>query len=438
MSSLDGIKLIPSNVIDCGVTSPPYWGLRDYGVEGSMWPEVRYRLFSAEIIIPEMECALGLESSPEAFIGHLILIFRELYRVMKPTATLWLNIGDSYCSTAPGSMGDSLHIEGLSQDKKDARKNLRNETPAGMKPKDLVGIPWMLAFALRADGWWLRQDIIWSKKNCMPESVTDRCTKSHEYIFLLSKSQQYYYDAEAIKVPAVTSENRPAGVVRNRLYDYDSKENNNPQAYMKPEKNTGGGKKHKNMGYDGQQTNTFHRTRKENGQEWSNESGKANKRSVWNVATTPYAEAHFATFPPELIVDCIKAGSSEHGCCEKCGKPWERMVESTKFFQSGSGKSGKDILGKNGMKLQGGGTTGDVRKGPITNSQTTGWQATCECGVGVVPAIVLDPFMGAGTTALVARKLSRDFVGFELNSKYHIMSENRLKKELGIFHHDNL
>lgn len=280
---------LPDRSIDCCVTSPPYYGLRDYGHSDQ----------------------IGLEETPEAYVQKLVDVFREVRRVLKDEGTLWLNLGDSYCSTAGGTMGDSLKqagiLSGVSNDRAEASKKFRPKVPFGLKPKDLIGIPWMVAFALRSDGWYLRQDIIWHKPNPMPESVTDRCTKSHEYIFLLSKSQRYFYDYEAIKEPMKASS-------ISRLNQDVEGQNGSDRVPGKTNgamKSVGmyvGGKKHKNMQDKGQPVHSFHATRNNNGQEWQNADGKANKRSVWAVNTKPYKEAHFATYPPELIVPCVKAG----------------------------------------------------------------------------------------------------------------------------------
>jgi DNA modification methylase len=261
------------------------------------------------------------------------------------------------------------------------------------KPKDLMGMPWRVAFALQADGWWLRQDIIWSKRNPMPESVTDRCTKSHEYLFLLTKSARYYFDNVAIQEafvfngkvrmnsPYTAAAGRPVG-----------------STYNQPVNNHG-----------------------------------RNKRSVWEIATAPFAEAHFAVFPPALVEPCIKAGTSEKGCCAECGAPWVREIEKTRTFQSGSGRSGNMPVGKNGANLQGGGETRDVRRGPCVNSETLGWSPSCKCDGAVVPCTVLDCFGGAGTTGLVADRLQRDAILIELNESYAEMAERRIAGDSPLF-----
>lgn len=267
--SLEILKTLESESVNCCVTSPPYYGLRDYGVDGQ----------------------IGQEQTPTEYINRLVEVFGEIKRVLKNDGTLWVNIADTYCSTAPGTIGDPYFIKESKQEINEARRRYRGKTPKGMKPKDLMGIPWMLAFALRADGWYLRQDIIWQKPNPMPESVKDRCTKSHEYIFLLSKSKKYYYDNEAIKEPRVGSNDySPAGSKgdlrpNSRLRGSGNKERKQRPGAEILQKGAQAG----SVPYDS--GNLFR-----------------NKRDVWTVAPKPYKEAHFATFPTELIEPCVLAG----------------------------------------------------------------------------------------------------------------------------------
>ncbi len=260
--------------VQCCVTSPPYWGLRDYGHADQ----------------------IGQEATPEEYVATMVEVFREVRRVLKSDGTLWLNLGDSYFGSwgnysgenrGHGSQRSIVNGSQVPNPAYDGKEKMRPPTAGkhpNLKPKDLVGIPWMVAFALRADGWYLRQDIIWAKPNPMPESVTDRCTKSHEYIFLLTKSQRYFYDAAAIAEPSTDPESRRG---YNRSTATDSIETSS------------------DAGYDG------HRTRI--GIQALKQSGKVfdyrNKRSVWTVVTKPYADAHFATFPAALITPCILAGS---------------------------------------------------------------------------------------------------------------------------------
>jgi len=298
----ESLRTLPYKSVHCCVTSPPYFGLRDYGVEGQ----------------------LGLEQTPDQYVAELVSVFREVHNVLRDDGTVWLNIGDSYASFRDGkatpdtTRGDSL---GTLVDTGKAKNRMAStfvNTP--IKHKDLIGIPWKVAFALQADGWYLRQDIIWNKPNPMPESVKDRCTKSHEYIFLLSKSEKYYFDYEAIKEPATTS----------------------PTS--------------RNKAAEGYQADYPHGDRFSEGERVWGADGKRNKRSVWNVPLRPYKGAHFATFPMDLIEPCILAG----------------------------------------------------------------------CPVG---GTVLDPFGGAGTTAIVSNNNDRNSILCELNPEYVELAKNRIASE---------
>jgi DNA modification methylase len=260
---IDMMRTLPDESVNCCVTSPPYFGLRDYGHDGQ----------------------IGLEPTPEAFVAKLVAAFREVRRVLREDGTLWLNLGDSYARSAgpEESKLASLHTMGVGQRKAHemgAMRKGKNRPPEGLKPKDLIGIPWRVAFALQADGWYLRQDIIWHKPNPMPESVTDRCTKSHEYMFLLTKSARYWYDAEAIKEESTgNTKGAAASFKRSGSKRGESICPNSPMPTHREDRD--------DVAYDGD-------TR--------------NKRSVWTVATQPYSGAHFATFPPDLIRPCIRAG----------------------------------------------------------------------------------------------------------------------------------
>lgn len=260
---LETLKTLPEQSVHTCVTSPPYYGLRDYGNENQ----------------------IGLEQTPDEYIAKLVSVFSEVKRVLRDDGTLWVNIGDSYYNYRPGK-GQSLTKQSVAKTNQDLPNTCARRANKfnGVKEKDLIGIPWMLAFALRADGWYLRQDIIWQKPNPMPESVKDRCTKAHEYIFLLSKSPKYYFDNKAIEedavggpstTPVINEENR-----KTLRTDIESR----------------------------------HRSKIPGGQSLCSEPrDKKNRRSVWNVATKPYRGAHFATFPPDLIEPCILAGAPEGG-----------------------------------------------------------------------------------------------------------------------------
>lgn len=281
---LEILKLLDPQLVNCIVTSPPYFQLRNYNSAPTKWPEISYIPMAGlpAVIVPAMECCLGLEPDPISFIAHLVEIFREAYRVLRDDGTLWLNIGDSYVNTAKNATPEqATKKSGLQGGMKTQLQSIKQNAKRGegLKHKDLIGIPWRLAFALQADGWYLRQDNIWSKPNPMPESVKDRCTKAHEYIFLLSKKPKYYFNAKAI----ATQSDR-AG--EKSYHNFDNKK------------------------YDA----ILHDRWKDqfDGRNWGGE-GVANKRSVWSIATHAFPGAHFATFPPDIPETCIKAGCPEGG-----------------------------------------------------------------------------------------------------------------------------
>lgn len=261
---IEQMRGLPDASVNCCVTSPPYFGLRDYGVAGQ----------------------IGLEDTPEAFVARLVEVFREVRRVLRDDGTLWLNLGDSYGSkggdifTGFNARYDGTGLDGGKQAAiAEAAKGARSKTrETGLRAKNLLGIPWRVAFALQADGWYLRQDIIWHKPNPMPESVRDRCTKAHEYVFLLSKGPRYYFDSEAIKEPAVSADH--CRKYHEAAKAYDTKYTSVP----------------------GQSSQTHGSIM------GACEDGRRNRRSVWTVTTKPFKGAHFATFPPDLIEPCILAG----------------------------------------------------------------------------------------------------------------------------------
>jgi DNA modification methylase len=362
----DRLAELDAGSVQTCVTSPPYFGLRDYGTgkweggdegcdhrAGSDYQsksdtdhkgQIRGGPFRDAFPRPVHDAAkplcgkcgakrvdsqIGLESTPDEFVASLVAVFREVRRVLRDDGTLWLNLGDSYCSTdkwGGGKSGNSGKHTTYGDDVPSWAVRERSPAIPGVKPKDLLGIPWLVAFALRADGWYLRSEIIWAKPNPMPESVTDRPTRAHEQVFLLSKSPRYFYDADAIRVPLAAnslrecSQSRPAG-------------NASLDPYVKSGKGTDGGK-----------TMTIDTTR------------GANKRSVWIVSNKPYSGAHFATFPPSLIEPMVLAGAPVDG-------------------------------------------------------------------------LVLDPFAGAGTTGVVALRRDRRFVGIELNPEYAALARNRIRDD---------
>lgn len=329
----ESLRQMGAGSVQCCVTSPPYYGLRDYGHDGQ----------------------IGLEQTPDEYVQALVDVFREVRRVLRDDGVLWLNLGDSYGSG-----------------------------------KQLMGIPWRVAFALQADGWYLRQDIIWAKPNPMPESVTDRCTKAHEYIFLLSKSPSYYYDAEAVK-EAVTE-----STIARLSQDIERQ--------VGTTRANGGAKTNGNLKAVGDP-----------------QSGR-NRRSVWTIATQPYAGAHFATFPPKLIEPCILAGTSERGQCPHCGAPWVRVVKTPDFTEQPK----RSVAKMPRTDRTSAGQAWQKWRGENPNV-TTGWQPSCACPAhDPVPQTVLDPFGGSGTTAGVALKHYRRAVLCELNPEYAALVEDRV------------
>src|ERR1700679_30130 len=352
-NALSVLRELPEDSAHCCITSPPYWGLRDYGVAGQ----------------------LGLEPTPEEFISRLMEVFQEVRRVLRDDGTLWVNIGDSYYSDAgrdrqpTTKSGDRVpsgwtnraaprrvHAVRKGKDCDPKRAGAKGQplgvcTAPGLKPKDLVGIPWMLAFALRADGWYLRSEIIWAKPNPMPESVQDRPTKAHETIFLLAKSQRYVYDVDAIRVPATLErdpeDRTPAFCHKGARGHADPRYQRTNDKHAATDPQAPGRRMVDNVA----------RARAEGAAHDSPFGHTRNKRSVWTVATEPFPEAHFATFPQALIRPCVLAGCPEGGT-------------------------------------------------------------------------ILDPFSGAGTTALVAKENGRRFVGIELSPEYCKMQVKRLSQEV--------
>ena len=426
---LEELQGLEPESVHCVVTSPPYWGLRDYGLPPMIWDaqescmhewgdENTIRKYGRHgdnarcgntkndamdaVLNQGQFCqlcgawrgSLGLEPTPELYIKHIVEIFREVKGVLRKDGTVWLNLGDSYAGGGrAGKNGIQKWggMESLNQDKKYGAPSGKID---GLKPKDLCGIPWRVALALQADGWWLRQDIIWSKSNPMPESVTDRCTKSHEYLFLLTKSGKYFFDAEAIKVPAAES-TQDRGPV-----DFGGEKGRN----YKPEKsdpNYRGGNE--------QWGRTYHY-----------DGGTVNKRSVWQIATQPMPDAHFATFPQKLVEPCILAGTSEKGCCPECGSPWERVIEKVDTGKAQKMADGWDTKpgGHNTIHREGR-EKGEAGK-PVMESTTIGWKPTCKCEIilTVNPCTVLDLFFGSGTIGTVAHKHGRNFIGIELSKTY--------------------
>jgi len=387
---IDVLKRLPAQSVHCCITSPPYWGLRDY--KTGIWKGGRedcdhiqvtadrahrhstlgnsktglpitnaayqstVRQFAAlcgKCGAQRIDIQIGQEETPEHFIQNMVDVFREVKRVLRNDGTLWLNLGDTY----------------------DGR--------------GLVGVPWRVALALQEDGWILRQDIIWCKPAPMPESVKNRCTKAHEYVFLFAKQRDYYYDAEAIK-------EKQSSTCTSADFLPDSEKD--------LQDSTG------SSATRASRTNRSH----------DEINNGRNKRSVWTVASSGYPGAHFATFPPKLIEPMIKAGTSEKGCCSQCRSPYERIVEESGRVAIEDNETKRDRSAGNSNCV---GASTLHRDAVIPTTKTIGWQSSCECNAGIIPCTVLDPFMGSGTTAAVCIEFGRRSVGIDLSEKYIVKNQ---------------
>ena len=387
------LRDMPAESVHCVITSPPYWGLRSYLPDGHQ----------------EKRNEIGLEATPELHIAALLEVFKLVWRVLRKDGTLWCNYGDCYACAPNGRKAADIEGDdrtfrdkpfstasrpgGPTGDGGPRRGANRNGAPCpiNLKPKDLVGMPWRLALALQADGWWLRSDIIWSKVNPMPESVTDRPTRSHEYLFLLTKSERYFMDMDAIREPLaeVTVNDRRMGTSGTHRPRYSAD-----------------GMASCPSGFTG-----------------ANPAGR-NRRTVWTIPTQATPEAHFATFPEALVEPCILAGTSERGVCPTCGAPWERVREKGDLVAT-SPQHDKRAYGQvrhDEPNDQGGNRARDGHRSKMAyENKTTGWRSTCahqHTEDQLFPALVLDPFAGSGTVSRVASRLGRRSIGIELSEEY--------------------
>lgn len=406
------LRELPDNSVHCCVTSPPYFGLRSYGIGAE----------NGEI---------GLEETPEAFVSGLVAVFQEVRRVLRKDGTCWINIGDGYAQT--GSSGPNSGLAKLA-DKWAPRTNPRNpnrddtgEVPraktrtlsAGTKHKDLIGVPWMLAFALRADGWYLRSSVIWSKSSCMPESVKDRPSSSREDVFMLTKTDRYFYDDFAVSEessPNTNSRISTAAQLRGAI---------RVPVLADPKMEVAGSGVKNNNSMDAAMAIM---------------PARRNLRNVWFINPEPLKIKHFAAFPTRLASRCIQASTSEAGCCRACGAPFRRLVEKGAPDAAHMAACGADSTGVYAGEPQkdydsaGAQNASDTKRRILEGMRTkvtVGWEATCTCNAlgQPVPAIVLDPFSGAGTTALAATRLGRDAIGIDLNGSYNDLAATRLRDE---------
>lgn len=394
---LECLRSLPDGIAQVCVTSPPYFGLRDYGLPPQDWPEVTYCPMAGLscVTVPAQSVCLGLEATPEAFVGHLVLVFREVRRALRADGTCFLNIGDSYARSG-GAHASHHSNPGISQSAKRQqtygkhtyhdKRPLPDGLPPGLKAKDLCMIPARLALALQADGWYLRSTITWAKKAPMPESMTDRPTNATENIYLLTKSARYYYDATAVREVSVTPEDYPRG----------------PKLY------TDGGYHH-----NGEGASTLG---------GGNPCGR-NLRNFWLLGPERYAGTHYATMPTEIPRRAIKAGTSARGACPACGAPWVRVVERKAMVVRRS-SWGEQAGNRTAM-------SGTMVSPP--ESVTTGWRPGCGCDAGdPVPCVALDCFLGSGTTVAVANELRRVGIGCDLNEDYLALALQRIRPPDGL------
>ncbi len=544
------LRAMPEASVHCVVTSPPYWGLRDYGLDALVWggtddcahawgenlrvhkggPTGQNSRLEGRTANPERDatkdiaagafCArcgawrgsLGLESTPALYVDHLVGIFREVRRVLRPDGVVWLNLGDCY-ATGAGKVGE--HPGGGDQGARWAGRGRRDASNSGkasrafaamgpmiqpnrmplpgLKPKDLVGIPWAVAFALRDDGWWLRSDVVWAKGasflegwagSVMPESVTDRPTRAHEYLFLLARSAQYYYDADAIRERSVTADEArwDPGTDGHQGGLSHAGTGASTRRFRQPR--PAGWCHHE--GCDGRHLTGRYQTRaktavnpRAGSRRQAPEPGEPsafhplgrNVRSVWAINPAPFPEAHFATFPPRLVAPCVLAGTSEH-CCPDCSAPWERLSAGTLAPTDCAAR--RQVVDERDRAADPNDRGSNWRKdgllpGWARTSRTFGWRPVCghydalyrrdlprarrarkraqreasgdwwrraRARPGLpgewpwAPAVVLDPFAGACTTLKVAKDLGRRAVGAELKGDYCGIGDRRLRQEV--------
>ena len=546
-NNIEKLKEIESESVDCIVSSPPYFGLRDYGT--ASWEggdddcdhvaninatkkqgnpefnenrpsreETKYKGYYENVCpkcgAKKIDEQFGLEETLEEYIEKTVLLFEELRRVLKPQGTVWWNIGDSYASksSAWGGRGKNSILNNTGLKDKQRRNTI---VPEGLKAKDLMMIPARVAIALSENGWYLRSEIIWHKPNPMPESVKDRPTSAHEKIYLFSKNKKYYYDADAIREKGVIPKGtkgakgskerlnvKGVNARPNEYKIYNGKRNKRNVWSTKYESDEEERMYRQGMSKTRGENVVFVRTKlptqenfvkfirertsikqldeetdikktkiehwfrndesgfafpsvedwkviKDYVNDWSKEFelidegltyveshldsiesnplGK-NKRNVWTVTTKPFRGAHFAVFPPDLIEPCIKAGSSEHGCCSKCGNPY---VRDTKVVSVPQRTTRDNMVGV----IPGRNKTSRMNSKEMKSlvREERGWIATCKCNADVVKSVVLDPFGGSGTTGLVANNLGRDAILIELNEEYVKIAKKRLGEDLGLF-----
>ena len=450
------LKDLASESVDVCITSPPYWGLRDYGIAPVIWGSVNgcghewgdilpgearggsgtpakngngegYARGEARgcfcVLCGAWSGQLGLEPTFQLYVKHIVGIFSEVKRVLKPTGSLYLNLGDTYS----GSHGNTEDYPSSKDAKGKAESMPKRSLPSktSVQAKCLIGIPERIMLAMIDDGWILRNKIVWSKPNHMPSSVKDRYANGYETVFFFSKSQRYYFDLDSVREPHKMQENRPPGVVRAREWGYDTKLSEHPEAYLSRPKQDSV------IDASGQPKRTYSGFNSRYDDENPPNGGK-NPGDVWSINTRPYPDAHFATFPESLVERPVKA-SCPAQVCSKCGKARERIVKvdvdasNLKRFEGyrpmwdatyKTEKSQKDSDHVRPISAMFQDTLKKQRR-------TIGW-TDCGCRAPFVPGVVLDPFMGSGTTGLVALKFARSFIGIEIKPEYVELAKRRL------------
>lgn len=377
----DVLARLPAGSVQSVVTSPPYWSLRDYGLPPVAWEDGAF-------------CPLGLEESVDSYVAHIVEVFAAVHRVLRDDGVCWVNIGDSYAGSTQSGGSQSGRCDGGTRQldrQRDANRTMRT-APTGIPAKNLLMMPHRCAIALQDWGWIVRNDLVWAKLNPLPESVTDRATRAHEFVFQLVKQPRYYYDAMAVREPAEYGRRDWNGQTSHTIYDAAGKG--------------------QRLGY----TTTG-----------GDPSIGRNLRSVLTLATEPFSQAHFATFPTKLVEPLLRASTSEAGACPRCGAPWKREVQTGDPERIG-GNSGVSVAHATGpMDRNGHGQSDEGHMPKVRPRNTLGWHPSCPCNAGPPqPCAVLDPFAGSGTTGVVASKLGLRSILIDQNPAYLQMAKDRI------------
>lgn len=402
---------LPERHFQTCVTSPPYYGLRDYGVDGQ----------------------IGQEPTLDEFVQEMVEVFRAVRRVLRDDGVLWLNLGDTYEDGTCGRSDDHRHeLDGYER-QTDGRTQKRRRSLSGLKPKNLMGVPWRVALALQADGWWLRDAIIWHKPTPMPTSQVDRCTNAYEFVFQLTKSPRYFFDEIPLRTPlsvktltvstiptksAAEPSGNDAGQNLNRWMAEQG--GRRPQAVKTPDGWKVGGGTH----------GTIHDEGRSKGEPDAAVITSAKPRNVWRIAAEPCKDAHFATYPTALVERCLRLSTSELGACSVCGAPYQRVTDKQKLTRERPNELTKRT-GDEGTGNHCANTVAGV------SEQTIGWRGTCDCLADFLnplpgdldPCRVLDPFNGAGTTGIACRRLGLNYTGIELSAEYVELTHKRWRRE---------